>query len=66
MAEPTLLKTQRVLDHSMRTDHHVSFSSPDDTMDRLTFVAIANEVWEDLGKPECITVTVEPGDKLNG
>lgn len=25
-----------------------------------------HQVWKDMGSPETITVTIEPGDKLNG
>lgn len=30
-----------------------------------TGVFLMNETWEDMGKPDTIAVTVEPGGKLN-
>ncbi len=45
----------------------MSFSrEPDEEGDLPDVVDIPTHVWEDLGKPETITVIVEPGDKLNG
>ena len=34
------------------------------TRDHL--VAIDTDLWEDMGCPETITVTIRPGDHLNG
>lgn len=28
-------------------------------------VAVDPDVWEDMGRPDAITVTIEPGDLLN-
>jgi hypothetical protein len=30
-----------------------------------TIVWISDEVYEDMGKPKFVTVTIEPGDHLN-
>lgn len=31
-----------------------------------TEVILGRDAWEEMGKPDEVTVTVEPGDKLNG
>lgn len=30
------------------------------------YLNLSQEVWEDMGKPTAITVTIQPGDLLNG
>lgn len=37
----------------------------DEPGDRVTTTGIDHDVWVELGEPEQITVTVEPGDRLN-
>lgn len=29
------------------------------------YLNISREVWEDMGKPQTLTVTIQPGDLLN-
>lgn len=36
----------------------------DDGMEHLA-VALTHEDYRDMGEPTCITVTIEPGDRLN-
>ena len=48
----------------------VVFGQPDDDgldekWQRLA-VSLTEELWQDFGAPEQLTVTVEPGDALNG
>lgn len=31
-----------------------------------SFFSMSQEAWEDMGSPRQITVTIEPGDTLNG
>lgn len=58
-----LTKTQVVLEQVN--------DDPDDTTmlfcgeDTPNTVIIGRDVWEDMGEPEKITVTIEPGDLLN-
>lgn len=30
------------------------------------YLNVSREVWEDMGQPRTITVTIQPGDLLNG
>lgn len=46
-------------------DCHMPDDDPDDEVQEHQFF-LDRGVWEDMGKPETITVTVEKGDKLNG
>lgn len=39
-----------------------SYESPD----VIQFLRVAEREWEDMGRPETITVTIQPGDLLNG
>lgn len=32
---------------------------------RMTRIEVDRDVWNDMGQPETITVTIEPGDLLN-
>lgn len=68
----TLLKTVSVLTRSHVIGDAVVFSNiepdvaPEDTDPRSWKSIILNvEAWHDLGDVESITVTVEPGDRLN-
>lgn len=48
------------------TESYVSFSrDPDEPEDFPASLAISRDEFLDLGSPEEITVTVEPGDRLN-
>jgi hypothetical protein len=68
-----LLRTQIVL---VRENAHVAFGkwvnfrtadfqTPHDDVDRFFKVRLTAAVWHDMGSPETITVTIEPGDRLN-
>jgi hypothetical protein len=41
-------------------------SQVDEPGDRITSVHVDTDVWVELDRPEIVTVTIEPGDKLNG
>lgn len=44
----------------------VTFMTPVDTEgDRITLVILDRDVWVELGEPDEITVTTQPGDRLN-
>lgn len=45
-------------------DDKVKFTYGDDS--DPSFFSMSGEVWEDMGQPRTITVTIEPGDLLNG
>lgn len=42
-----------------------SDDDPGETSVRRTEVRMDREVWQDMGEPHEITVTIEPGDLLN-
>lgn len=62
----TLTKTQRILDRTHVTDSHISFRLVDgETAEPATGIMLDRETYDDLGQPDMVTVTVEPGDLLN-
>ncbi len=46
-----------------QVDANAVFSYGDDHTP--TFFSIDATAWEDMGKPETITITITPGDELN-
>jgi len=54
-------RTRKVLRFRSRVERVVQYGRPED--DFATHLTVAD--WEDLGRPDEITVTVEPGDQLN-
>lgn len=66
MAKGTLTKTRTVLDVLAAGTHspQIPFSDQDDGY-RSHTLYFDRQVWEDMGRPLTITVTIEPGDKLN-
>ena len=58
-----LLKKQTVLELAKVTELRAIFTNPDD--DSVSTATLDAESWEDMGEPTVITVTIEPGDKLN-
>lgn len=61
-----LLKTTTVLKLKNQGDSNVSFHQEKDEGDvRYRHLWMRRDIWEDLGEPQEITVTIEPGDKLN-
>lgn len=69
MSEPTLVKTEFVLDlvnEIFDPEHRVEFCRPaDEPGDTPHKVRLALDTWVDLGRPDHIRVTVQPGDLLN-
>lgn len=58
-----LMKKQTVLELATVTSLRAIFTDPDD--DSAVGATLDAEIWEDMGRPKDITVTFEPGDKLN-
>lgn len=61
------MKTERtttLMEFVERSDigYHPAFTS---TSPRRHMLTLDGNVWNDMGRPETITVTIEPGDKLN-
>lgn len=58
-----LTKHQAVLDMVYATNESVCMrAQPFDDYPMVTFT---RQAWEDMGEPQTVTVTVEPGDRLN-
>ena len=63
-----LSKTEVVLDHGGDTPTHVRFAyDPDIAAGEATThtVYVERVAWRDMGEPDTITATIEPGDLLN-
>lgn len=62
-----LTKSQTVLELQLGGILGLVFSAPEVEGEehRYNAMQVDKRVWEDMGKPEVITVTIEPGDKLN-
>lgn len=58
--EDAVLQVTKVLMHR---------THPDDTVfedeDREMFVDLSYDRWVDMGRPDMLTMTIEPGDHLN-
>lgn len=68
MTADILVKTSLVLRHDYVgiTDEHAYFrkDNPEEVSSRFTFV-IPRQIYNEMGEPQIITVTVEIGDHLN-
>jgi hypothetical protein len=58
-----LIRTRAVL--TLEPDAGQPLFSDQDDDGRWTTIVLDDFVWRDMGEPETITVTVEPGDLLN-
>lgn len=71
MAKVILLKTTTVLSRATVRDpanafiSFLQFPDADDGLVCAHAVSVDVEVWRDMGEPDVITVTIEPGDRLN-
>jgi hypothetical protein len=63
---PTLVKKSRVLLNYSNTTHNTAIfvAAHDDTQQIYRTVQLTVQDWEELGNPETITMTIEPGNKL--
>lgn len=59
-----LTKQSLVLDFVWLVDDKATFSYDDGG--NMVFWAVDGQAWADMGQPRKITVTIEPGDRLNG
>jgi hypothetical protein len=62
--EPVITRTTSVL-HAVSGARGVFVNPLDDDDFRRHLVILDPEIYDDLGRPEYITVTIEPGDRLN-
>lgn len=62
----TLQKTKTVLSLQVVSPDGIPFANQDEDGQVGPVVVLTPEVWEDMGKSDVVTVTVEPGDRLNG
>lgn len=60
-----IIKKQTLLEIIDVDDEGTTFANGFDETEATVGLALTREVWEDLGKPSQITMTIEPGDKLN-
>lgn len=58
-----LTSTRSVLSRTRTVDDRVYFAQDEEPFNAL--VSLSLDKWDDLGRPETITVSVEPGDHLN-
>jgi hypothetical protein len=72
-APTMIIKTETVLDLDDfdRESGTVAFMTPEeedpaDSSDRVFVLGMFTEAWNDFGQPTQVTVTIEPGDRLNG
>lgn len=68
MAQPDLIKSRVVMAlvfPVLPEDETAQFSSWREEGDTNHLLMVQRETWDDMGKPSLITVTIEPGDKLN-
>jgi hypothetical protein len=60
-----LAKSEQVLDHvGASPDGSQSFADPEGE-NECTELALPLQTWEDFGRPDQVTIVIEPGDKLN-
>lgn len=71
MGTPAMTRTRSILERNTRLpdDTLVVFDHPAEADpadgDRVRTVALNRSDWVELGSPDEITVTIEPGDQLN-
>jgi hypothetical protein len=58
-----LTKTRSILSRTRIVNGRVFFAQDEEPFTAL--VSLSEEAWDDMGRPETITVSVEPGDHLN-
>ena len=67
MNRVVLSKSVRVLDRVGTVFGAIEFAQTDDDTGALVkSIRLTAEEWEDFGRPATLTVTLEPGDLLNG
>lgn len=64
MSDVVLTKTVTVLEHRSYGVYATPMEDEVDS-DRFHLLRLDADVWNDMGKPVVITVTIQPGDHLN-
>ena len=59
-----LTRTRIAMTFMWLIDDYAKFTYGDDS--DPSFFSMGAEAWNDMGQPRLITVTIEPGDLLNG
>lgn len=68
MNKATLLRTRTVMDLCYAAVRKGLGSATFERLDedgQRRVVELESDAWEDMGRPHTITVTIEPGDRLN-
>jgi hypothetical protein len=61
-----LIRSRSVVPLHLETDVSVTFvSQPEEGRGSFVYLTFERQRWEDMDRPQQITVSVEPGDKLN-
>ena len=61
-----MTRAAKLLDHDEdASDSYTAVYTSGDDTPHLTIIELPTADWVDLGRPDQITVTIEPGDKLN-
>lgn len=60
----TLSKQQHIAAFMWVIDNNAAFSYGDEDSPRFFYMSAQD--WFDMGKPQSITITIAPGDALNG
>lgn len=64
--DATLSKAQSVLSHEPTSDHPNRYIQYDEETNRVRrYVEFDSDLAEDLGYPDQVTISIEPGDRLN-
>jgi len=63
----TMVKSQTVLEKKKVGSVRVVFEQTTEAREemRLHAIGVDRAVWDEMGEPDVITITIEPGDKLN-
>ena len=67
MSSGRLTKTTKVLDFYTETETELLFAqeADEDEVHGKTLYPLSKQDWEDMGRPEQITISIVPGDLLN-
>jgi hypothetical protein len=61
-----LTKTTRIYNKIAENGHLVMFGTADEDTGMVTSeIVVIHEIYADLGSPDQVTITIEPGDQLN-
>lgn len=64
--KPSLMRTVTVLHRAPYMEGPATVYLGADAEDgRATSIRLDRDVWNDMGQPRVVTVTIEPGDQLN-